>query len=367
MKETCQCVKVGSALTILCFLMLLGLAGSRSLADEIPDDPATAPSGAVSRLLDGDVGSLSYVPGRGLRFGTSGLVLGGYTSVDFTRDEGGPGHLNLEDLSLFVMLQGFERFTFFSELEFEDLLSIDSDGNAGSSGERFEIERLYADFAYSDQLKVRVGKFLTPVGRWNVIHAQPLVWTTSRPLVTELPFDENTTGVSLSGELLSGRIGYDVFGQFTNQLEPTPQFVEADRSGGARLTIQPRPGLSLGSTYLAFRSRDEWFHLGGLDAVWRDGPIEWMSELSFDEGAGTSGSQWGLYSQLAVQFFSQVYGIGRYEHFAPRGAGRSLNQVVVGAAYRPAPYATFKVEYQIVDHHSDLTEAGFRSSLAILF
>lgn len=371
MKHVARGVKVVAALAIAAMLALGWLDSKTAGATETGDGAlpleAASPEPAGTTMRDLAHWKPSYVPGRGMRFGETGLVIGGYGSIDLVRDEGAPARLTLEDLSFFVMVHAFERFSFFSELEFEDLFTVDTDGNAGSPDDRFEIERLYGDFAINDRLNLRAGKFLTPVGRWNVIHAQPLVWTTSRPLLTDVPFDENTTGLMLSGSLADGWLDYDLFGQFTNQLEPTPQVMQADRSGGARLTLEPIPGLSLGGTYLASRSEGEWFHLIGLDALWRTGPFEWMSEATFDEGAGSSGSQWGIYSQVAAELISKVYAVGRYEHFAPRGGYRHLNQVVIGAAYRPRPYAIFKIEYQILDHTSDLTEAGFRSSFALLF
>ncbi len=371
MKETYRPVKVATKLAMTLLALILSLSGTASRAqvasDDAEDSPPAAGDGSIAVRCRSMCGSLSYIPGRGLHIGTTGLVLGGYSSVDLIRDEGAPARLTLADLSLFVMFQLSERFSFFSELEYENLFSIDTNGDAGSPDERFVAERLYVDFSFNDRLEVRVGKFLTPVGRWNVIHAQPLVWTTSRPLVTEVPFDKNTTGVMLSGNLFDGRVGYDLFGQFTDQLQAAPHATRAESSGGARLTLDIVPGLSLGGTYLAFRSRDEWFHLVGLDAMWQSGPLEWMTEMTFDEGAGPSGSQWGAYTQLAARILPRIYAVGRYEHFAARGASRRLNQVVLGGAFRLRPYAIFKVEYQILDHSSPLTRAGFRSSFALLF
>ena len=94
-------------------------------------------------------------------------------------------------------------------------------GTAGRTTATFVAERLYGDVNASDQVNLRLGKFLTPVGRWNVIHAQPLVWTTSRPLTTLLPFDAHTTGAMLFGSLLPDDTGvtYSVYGQFVNSLD----------------------------------------------------------------------------------------------------------------------------------------------------
>src|SRR6185295_1967455 len=58
-------------------------------------------------------------------------------------------------------------------------------------------DRLYADWLVGSGVTLRVGKFLTPFGLWNVIRRAPLTWTVERPLVTEKIFPEHTTGVSI--------------------------------------------------------------------------------------------------------------------------------------------------------------------------
>src|SRR5207244_8441115 len=123
--------------------------------------------------------------------------------------------------SLFFIWDPTKRLHLFSEL---DVVEQDE---PSAPRRTFQTERLYGDLAALDWLNLRVGKFLTPVGRWNLIHARPLVWTTSRPLVTELPFDRFTTGAMLFGSRFpgTGTLTYSLYGQFTDQFdaEPEPQ------------------------------------------------------------------------------------------------------------------------------------------------
>ena len=130
--------------------------------------------------LPSPIGRLTYTPGRGVHVGDTGVTLGGYSNLNLSRDDGGPGLLSLDDLSLFFVWDPHPRFHLFSELEFEDLVQVDDHGHVATDVWTFTAERLFADVALTDRLSLRVGKFLTPVGRWNVIHAQPLVWTTTR-------------------------------------------------------------------------------------------------------------------------------------------------------------------------------------------
>jgi hypothetical protein len=190
--------------------LALGLApGAPARAGADVSSPATG-DGVPVLSVPSPVGPLTYTPGRGARLGDTNLTLGGYSNLNLTRDDGGPALLSLDDLSLFVIWDPHPRIHLFSELEFEDLVQVDDHGRGGTNNWSFNAERLFADVTLTDELSVRVGKFLTPVGRWNVIHAQPLVWTTTRPLATLLPFDPHTTGAMLSGWIaaLGGGLSY---------------------------------------------------------------------------------------------------------------------------------------------------------------
>jgi hypothetical protein len=321
--------------------------------------------------LPSPVGPLEYTPGRGMHLGHMPVTIGGYANVDLERDEAGPARLALDDLSFFVIADPTPRLHLFSELELENLLEVDDHGHGGTVDNIFTAERLYGDFSVSDHLNVRVGKFLTPVGRWNVIHAQPLVWTTSRPLATLLPFDPHTTGAMLFGSIFSpsAAINYSLFGQVVNQLDAVPEPQTADRSGGARLEYATDAGAAFGATYLAFRHAGNWQHLGGLDTAWRRGPMELMGELAYEDGPHAGGAQWGLYLQSALEVLAKLYLVGRYEHFDQRGpiVHPEVNLVILGLAYKPAPFAILKAEYLIADHRAAESPPGFRSSFAILF
>ena len=312
------------------------------------------------------LGDIVYTPGRGLRLGDTGVTLGGYSNVNLTRDEGHRALLSLDDLSLFVSWDPSTRLHLFSELEFEDLAQVDDHGHGGNPDYQFTTERLYGDFIVSDALTARVGKFLTPVGRWNEIHAQPLVWTTSRPLVTEVPFDTHTTGAMLFGTFFpsTGSVSYALYGQATDQFDPAPTVLPADRSGGARVAYAAPSSWSVGASYLAAETHGAWRHLGGLDALVQRGRLEVMGEAVVEEGAD---AQWGLYVQPVVETIPRVFLVGRYEHWEPVHGGTASNLFVGGFAYKPRPWLVLKTEYLAADHPAAESPPGFKCSVAILF
>src|SRR5439155_890461 len=189
------------------------------------------------------------------------------------------------DLSLFFIWDPTKRLHLFSEL---DVVEQDEPDVARRT---FQTARLYGDLAALDWLDLRVGKFLTPVGRWNLIHARPLVWTTSRPLVTELPFDRFTTGAMLFGSRFpgTGTLTYSLYGQFTDQFDAEPEPQAVDRSVGGRLEYASLGGWSVGGSYLSFTDAGRWRHLTGLDTLWQRGPLELMGEFAVQEPARGAG------------------------------------------------------------------------------
>lgn len=312
----------------------------------------------------------SYTPGRGLRLGTTGVTLGGYASMNLTRNEGSRGRLQLDDLSVFVLADPVPHLHFFAELEVEDAWTIDDHGDTAADG-RFAVERLYADVSIADTLTLRGGVFLTPVGRWNVIHAAPLVWTTSRPLTTEVPFDPRSTGLMAFGTVFpgDGALTYSLFGQVADPIEGNPDFDPANGSVGGRLeytTQDEQDEWSIGGTYLAADRDDGWRHLAGVDLLWSHDRLELMGEFAYDDGP-SGAAQWGVYLQAALRIAPKTYIVERYEHFSPRTSARDLNLVASGLAYRLRPNVILKSEYLAADRSGDDAEAGFKASIAILF
>jgi hypothetical protein len=259
------------------------------------------------------------------------------------------------------------RVHVFSELEYEDVFRIDDHGDAESPDEALTVERLYGDVAVTDALNVRAGIFLTPVGRWNLIHAAPLVWTTSRPLSTERPFDPDLTGVMLFGSVFpsGGTLTYSVYDQFGEPIEGDPEFDPADHSVGGRLEYTSDAFWSVGASYLAARRDGAWRHLGGADVLWSHPRGEVMSELVIADGG--RGFEWGGYVQAALAVTDRLALVDRYEHYAAPGPAPSVNLISVGAAFRLLPTVVLKAEYLIADRSAPGAEPGFKTSIATLF
>ena len=324
-----------------------------------------------------------YRLGRGYRIPALNLTLSGYFSLRFRDLSTEDARLDLRGLSLFSSWAPSPGWLVFSELEIEDAFSVDDDGPNASNAE-LVLERLYADYAATPSMSLRVGKFLTPVGRWNRIHADPLVWSVSRPLVTVLPAASHATGVAAYGLVPMGadNIEYIVYLDDSELFDP--------RHGDASFEDMDVPGASndfdyaagmqiryhflnqraeLAFSYAGFKMAglDQRKHLLGVDAYlsWRR--FEFTSEAAYrySEGRGED-DQWGAFVQGVAPLFGNLSVFTRYEIYRGNAISTDARKSVIGLAYRPRPPVTLKLEYG--DGNSDrLMADGWQVSWAVLF
>ena len=175
---------------------------------------------------------LPYELGQGYPLPWLGLTAGGYATLRAGNLEGEPAKAVVKDLSLFLHTDLGPRWHFFTELELGDPMAWSRDGLTTSYAE-FDVERLYVDHNLTPGATLRLGKFLTPVGRWNLIHADPLVWSVFRPLTTSAAFARHASGISLLGTLplADSSLDYQVYRRRLPRPGHSPR-LRADLPGG---------------------------------------------------------------------------------------------------------------------------------------
>jgi len=313
-----------------------------------------------------------YHLGQGLRLGDLGLTLGGYGSVRYEARRGRSPQLTVSALSLFISWDTETRIRFFSELELEDFTLARGKRSFDAHNNAFEMERLYADVYLFNEATFRLGKFLTPVGRWNLIHADPLVWTTSRPLVTFQSFAPDTTGVMVYGSLLplGEDVDYSVYFEITDDLDPDYREGPFSEAVGVHLATH-LGSTELGLSYANFerkQERDERENLFGLDFFWARQRLELTGEFLYRAGTRSpDGDEWGLFTQGTVPLSERFFAIGRYEFFAPRGPFPGVHLWVAALAFRPLPPLIIRAEYSFARNNVARVPEGFVTSVALLF
>ena len=323
-----------------------------------------------------------YQLGHGYPLGDTGFALGGYASSHFEGLGKWPASLSISNLSLFVTWDNGGKLRFFSETEGENVLNVGGKRTLSTASANLHLERLYIDYLATDSLSVRIGKILTPVGQWNLIHVDPLVWTTTRPVATTNLFSDYATGVMLQGTVLVGErfLDYSVYSDYSSTLDPTVdrEGLAFDNAQGMRLRYHVNDNLQLGLSYADFAligSSSTRNHLTGFDLAWSYQRYLVNSEIVYRNNAtAVNQNAWQGYIQGVVPLTSSLYAVGRYEFFDwasnwdNRFVNRGLGQAeVLGIAYRPLPPLVFKLEYRTGNNNRELAPDGMFASCSVLF
>lgn len=295
--------------------------------------------------------------GRGYSIGDTGLTLGGYITAEAEDIEGGDYYSELEG-NLFVLYEPARYFRLFVDLEFEP--------------DQVALERGYLDFTRSDALKLRLGKFLTPIGRWNQAHIEPLTWTTSEPLMIEAVFDDTVSGASLHGSVFpsGGALSYALYASLVDPIEVDAEEGFAEDSAGARLEWASLGGWTAGASYYASKpvADTRWHHLGGADLLWQaHRRVEISAEALAGEGSRARGAVYAGYAQAAVETWRSLYAVGRFEALALPGPLPTAQFVTTGLVWAPLPSVRFKADYTFANQAGRFGEPGARFSLSYLF
>ncbi|MGR9053568.1 MAG: hypothetical protein ACU84J_13055 [Gammaproteobacteria bacterium] len=337
---------------------------------------------AVSAFVDCkaenvDMPALSYVWGRGLSVVPARLNFGGYVHASLAKAESEAAHVTLDDISLFISWSPFDRLHFFSEIELEDFISTREIPTLNRS---LSLERYYFDYFVTDSTQIRVGKFLTPVGIWNINHAAPLVWTTTRPLITEDEvFSSHATGVMVSKLFLLSDfdMNWSLYADDSDDLEPRKNhFHDFDNALGSRFQFSIDESLKLGASYLTYKKRADFHqsrdHLFGIDAFWEHRGYQLQFEFLY-RFAPRNNSEHGFYLQGIAPLGNRWYAVGRYEyldgvHLHDTSASDVVTHIgVAGLAWRPYAPLVLKGEYRFGHDNETLAPSGFYTSISMFF
>lgn len=315
-------------------------------------------------------GTTGYQLGRGYALGQTGIRLGGYASIKAGAPRSGSWDFSVNDLSLLTSWEDDSgHWRFFSETEVGDLLSAGEHQGLGAQDAHFELERAYIDRLFDDSFSLRFGKFLTPVGRWNLLHANPLVWTTTRPVATEQLFSKHANGLMAHGGLpVDGRrLDYALYADLTQSLDPYRLENPFENALGGHLLYAVTDHLNLGLSYVNYElnaTPKGRYHLVGLEGVWSWRQFEVSSEWVYRTGGGCGLAQG--FVQGVAPLGAHWYAVGRYEMFQQeRKPTAQLG--VFGLAFRPLPPLVWKVEYRLGTQNEAEAPDGLYGSFAVLF
>lgn len=301
-----------------------------------------------------------------------GFNVGGYASAGLTLPRDEPAHAALNEVSLLISWNGDSRWHFFSEIELEEPLTWNDDEKFRTNHSRIDLERLYIDYNLSEKVNFRAGRFLTPNSRWNLLHAAPLVWTSTRPLATSRLFPTGTNGAMVFGALpfMDGAFEYKVFAELLEDQKIDHNELAFEHVNGARFSYKNQS--DIGISFLSFREKDtdSNYRMLGLDFVTHVKNIEISGEAfqRFDTRNKDGGS--GAYLQSAVPLnkvgLNDWYWITRLESFQRPDEG-SAERWLVGATWRVKRTQLLKFEFTGGSGDQPDSPRGFLTSFALFF
>lgn len=302
-----------------------------------------------------------------------GFKLGGYSSAGIILHREQEAEADVNEVSLLLTWTGDGRLSFFSELELERPLAWNDNEKFSQKEGHLDLERFYFDYNISEKINFRAGRFLTPNSRWNLLHAPPLVWTSSRPLATSRLFPIATNGVMAHGALpfKNSAFEYKLFGELLEDQEQDGDELQFEHVRGARFSLKNQS--DIGISLLSFREQGinaASYRMLGLDLVTHIKQVEISAEAfqRFDTKNKDGGS--GAYLQTAVPLNSvglqDWFWITRLETFQRPNEG-VYERWLLGATWRVKQTQLLKLEFTGGSASLPESPRGFTASYAILF
>lgn len=298
-----------------------------------------------------------------------GVELGGYTTVRAQQNRHGKAEAAIDELSFIFKWDSQQKLKLFAEIELEKPVHWSEGAAFKTTDSYLDVERLYADYAFSDQFVVRAGRFLTPVGRWNQLHASPLVWTTSRPVATSQLFPMALNGVMLHGVKQFNEAGIEYAGfleTLKDQREDSFE-IKFRNARGARVMYS---GLAdLGLTLMEFDEKElihRDYRMLSLDFFKAYQGWEFSGEAFFRKERQAHEDSGGGYLQAVAPLGAQWFAVGRFESFNSADA-HTVERGVLGLTWRFKQNQLFKIEYAGGHQQNPHMPSGIITSISILF
>lgn len=308
-----------------------------------------------------------YQLGRGLELGEY-LNIGGYISANYENSEIAKEYM-IDDVAIMAYGRLDERLSYLVELEAVEFWVRDFGDGTTSTNMKFRIERGYVDYKFSNYVQLRVGKFITPIGYWNLNPINVLRDTTSNPRYAQEIYPRFTTGAMLSGYLPSDESWtYNAFVQHNKDLDPNYNNIETDEYYGVEVK-KSFDNLTLGVNAGSYEVAEESFTYLGATLKYEHDRVQVLSEYSMltynnIDNDGDTHDKYAYYLQGRYKLSPQHFLVGRYEKFRDGFHGIDEEIRIIGYNYRPIYPVSIKCEYQF---NSDEDKNRLLLSLSMLF
>ncbi|MEE9514673.1 MAG: hypothetical protein V3V54_01460 [Candidatus Brocadiales bacterium] len=318
--------------------------------------------------------------------------LGGYMDASYRATENSNNKFEVLRFVPFIYADVSDRVKMAAEIEFEHGGANTKHGDVGDAkvldGE-VKLEFATVDFLLRDEINLRAGLILAPLGKYNLVHDAPLQEFIDRPLVdrTIIPTTLTQAGMGIYGTFFPSELSkltYEFYATngFGNNITNTKGIRDAryfryDRNNNndpgvvGRVGFSPFLGLELGGSFFVNKyNRKDYFYITAFDFAFERGPFEFVGEGAYtDIGRSNSvrvnqptlpPSMWGYYVEprwhfmpefirdLGPNFFkedSHLTAAARWDQ-VDTGSSRHNNRATVGLSFHYTEDTVFKTNYQ---------------------
>ncbi|MBB6681309.1 hypothetical protein H4O20_07625 [Aequorivita sp. 609] len=199
------------AITSLVFLFFFTISFAQTVQDSIPTN-SEQKENASQRILSGNSGGA--------------VTIGGYGEMVYNQPEGDNGTLDVHRLVLLLGYKFDEKTQFITEIEVEHV-------------EEIYVEQAFVNYAISNNVNLRGGLMLVPMGIINEFHEPTTFNGTSRPAVDHdiVPTTWRELGVGVTGRIPEYSLGYQAY--IFNGFKSTA----FDSDGGVKGFLKGKDGL----------------------------------------------------------------------------------------------------------------------------
>lgn len=322
-----------------------------------------------------------YELGQGWHAGN--YYLSGYANIEVVDRFDAPTRLDLDDLSLFAGGRISRWVNPFTEVELSKYTLIRQGG--GSVNGDFIVERFYNDALLSEHDTLRVGKILTPLGDWNLVHAAPLIPIITRPYTTARGFDAYMSGVTWLHDSENSVIpDLQLYWQPDNELfkRPTNQAIRNFHNVlGGHISLPLGMVNKMGASFQHGQiiESGEVFTLYGVDVNQSFGKLRLEGEAitAHFSGAVLPGapsrihaSESGFFGLADYAVTTQWHAIAEAEYYQDHTVNTPSRSVLIAVAYKPSVPMVWKLEYihQAGESASIAPiRTGLKAALSLLF
>jgi hypothetical protein len=310
----------------------------------------------------------AYNLGRGYEIDKK-LHLGGYFSTDYSisKDE---RLFRLDDVAVMAYGDLSDELSYMVELEAAPVYTYEYKNKNETNSLRFHKERFYIDYKISQNLNIRAGKQITPIGYWNLEPINVLRETSSNPKLSREIFPKFVSGIDLYGYVPNFEsLTYHLFGQNNKDLDEEYINIKNSHFFGFSLENEVDYDFSYGGSLGEFISDDnKRSRFLQLNAKHDFHPFYLQYEAAIssitDNTTNQKSSTFASYIQSEYKIDMKNSIIGRYEYYKDNLADDKQHIGIIGYSYRPLYSVSLKSEYQF-NSNSDLNK--FIISFSVLF